>query len=366
VLAERRPLRTLTAEDFRAWRDLAARALEPNPFFEPAFLLPAWRHIEGGAVALLVVRDGERWLACLPVKRAAKFRKVPGPALLTWLHTHCFLGTPLVDRDCPTEALSAALENAATDPAAGYLVLELLADDGPVAAALHEALQHEGLKAIRYERAERAALHRREDLDYLGLKPKRRRELQRQRRALEQEVGPLAVRDRASDQVAIEAFLELEAAGWKGEAGTALTSAGHRLFFGEMCRTFAADGRLQLLSLEDENGRIVAMKCNLLAGDGVFCFKIARDEALGRHSPGVQLELEFVETFHATSAAAWADSCAAEDNQMINRLWRDRRAVATVLVPGRHALGGASRVAIRAALRARAVLRSRDDTTTAD
>ena len=33
------------------------------------------------------------------------------------------------------------------------------------------------------------------------------------------------------------------------------------------------------------------MKCNVLSGDAVFCFKIAHDETFARFSPGVQLEL---------------------------------------------------------------------------
>jgi CelD/BcsL family acetyltransferase involved in cellulose biosynthesis len=360
VITERRPLEGLTPHDIAAWRELAERAAEPNPFFEPAMLLPAWRHLGGGAVSLLVTHDGSRWLGCLPVVRAARFRKVPGPALLAWVHTHCFLGTPLVDRDDPVAALRAMLHFAAGDPWAGYLALELLGDDGPVGAALETALRAEGLRGIVYERAERAALRRREDGDYLhpGLKAKRRRELQRQRRAMEAQLGPLRVRDLAGDPLAIETFLELEASGWKGEWGTALASAGHRLFFGELSRTLAADGRLQLLSLE-AGDRVAAMKCNILAGDCLFCFKIARDEALDRFSPGVQLELENVDIFHRTSRAAWTDSCAWENNQMINRLWRDRRSVATVLIPGRRLAGRAGRYAIRAALGARDLMRNR-------
>jgi CelD/BcsL family acetyltransferase involved in cellulose biosynthesis len=360
VITERRPLEGLGPDDIASWRALAERAAEPNPFFEPVMLLPAWRHLGGAAVSLLVVRDGRRWLCCLPVRRALRFRKVPGPALLSWVHTHCFLGTPLVDRDDPLAALRAMLHFTADDAWAGYLALELLGDDGLVGRTLAAALREEGLRGIVYERAERAALRRRDDRDYLhpALRAKRRRELKRQRRALEAQLGPVAVHDRAGDPEAIEAFLELEANGWKGDAGTALASAGHRLFFGELSRTLAADGRLQLLAMT-AGERLIAMKCNVIAGDCVFCFKIARDEALDRFSPGVQLELENVDIFHETPAAAWTDSCAWEHNQMINRLWRDRRSVTTVLIPGRRASGRAARHVIRAALRARGLLRSR-------
>ena len=38
--------------------------------------------------------------------------------------------------------------------------------------------------------------------------------------------------------------------------------------------------------------RTVAMQSLLIAGDGLFCFKIAYDESLGRYSPGTQLMAE--------------------------------------------------------------------------
>ena len=183
----------LTKEDLASWRELAGRAAEPNPFFEPAMMLPAWRYVGGsGAISLLVVRDGSRWLACLPVRRAARFRKVPGPAMLAWVHTHCFLGTPLVDRDDVVGPLRALLAFAGDGPVAGL----------PRARAARRRragrrraggrrCEAEGMRAILYERAERAALRRRADGDYLhpDLKAKRRRELQRQRRRLEAQLG---------------------------------------------------------------------------------------------------------------------------------------------------------------------------------
>ena len=63
-------LSDLSDEQVDAWRRLAARAAEPNPFFEPEFVLPAAARSTDGRGALLVLeRDGE-WLACLPVRPA--------------------------------------------------------------------------------------------------------------------------------------------------------------------------------------------------------------------------------------------------------------------------------------------------------
>ena len=38
-------LEQLDQSDERAWRGLAARSAETNPFFEPEFVLPAARHL---------------------------------------------------------------------------------------------------------------------------------------------------------------------------------------------------------------------------------------------------------------------------------------------------------------------------------
>jgi len=155
-------------------------------------------------------------------------------------------------------------------------------------------------------------------------------------------------REVSSDPVASERFLALERAGWKGRAGTAFASSPrHAEFFRTVCERFADAGRLELLAFE-AGDRTLAMKCNLLAGEAVFCFKIAFDEEFARFSPGLQLELDNVERFHEGSAA-WMDSCAAPDHPMINRLWPDRRRIQTVLLPSPGAVGRVSRCGARMA-----------------
>ena len=151
------------------------------------------------------------------------------------------------------------------------------------------------------------------------------------------------------EPAAVEAFLALEASGWKGEAGTAMRSAAHAEFFRETCAGFAAAGRLQLVALTGGD-RSLAMQCNLRAGDGVFCFKLGVDEEFARYSPGVQLQVDNVHLFHGDETLQWADSCADPSNQMINRLWPDRRHLVSVMVPGAGALGRAGRLQARAAV----------------
>ena len=87
-----------------------------------------------------------------------------------------------------------------------------------------------------------------------------------------------------------------------------------------------------MLALE-LNGKPIAQKCNFLAENGSYAFKIAYDEDYARYSPGLLLEIENIEHFHATPEIEWMDSCAVPDHFMINRLWLDRRTIQTVLIP---------------------------------
>jgi CelD/BcsL family acetyltransferase involved in cellulose biosynthesis len=154
---------------------------------------------------------------------------------------------------------------------------------------------------------------------------------------------------------AVEQFLVLEAEGWKGRARTALSCRpGHDQFFREMSRGFAAQGRLMFLSLE-AGPRVLAQDTALVAGEGLFGFKRAYDEAFARWSPGSLLDLDVLAWFHEHQTLAWLDTCSAPDGSG-SRLFADRRAICTLAVP-LSALGSAAAAMVPAAARARRYLR---------
>jgi CelD/BcsL family acetyltransferase involved in cellulose biosynthesis len=280
-----------------------------------------------------------------------------------WRHPDSYLGTPLLAPEAPAAALGALIDHARAQARAGLIAFEWIGMGGPAEAALRQAAADRGLEPLEYEAFDRAALVRRVEPDYLKAKLSkgRARELRRLRRQLVEQVGaPLEVTDRTGDPTVIEDFLRAEAGGWKGSYGTAfLSSPAYADFFRDVCRRFGAAGRLQFLVLSG-GGVDIAWKVNFVAGDGVFCFKIAFDGEWARFSPGVQLELDFVEIFHGT-ASTWSDSCAAPDNEMINRLWPDRRSLATLLVPTGGVRGAASRQSALTAMAVRRRIRRTDD-----
>ena len=304
-----------------AWQELADHAVEPNPFYEPWMLLPALEAWPG-PVQFVLVEDASGLVGFFPLERALLYRRVPLPHLRLWKYPHCYLGTPLVRRGYAAECLRALRDWLKND----ILHWREVAADGPFAAALDESI---GRFHLRPYKRSRALLRRHADAEsYIAqaLPKNSRKELRRLRTRLGEQ-GVLSI----SFQQQIEPFLELEAAGWKGERGSALgsTLAGAR-FFRSMALQAAARGRLMMLALELD-GRPVAMKCNLLAGEGAFAFKIAYHEAYARFSPGMQLELENIRAFHARAELQWMDSCAAPDHFMLGRLWLERRPLVDVL-----------------------------------
>ena len=188
-------LEDLSPRDIEGWRTLAAEAAEPNPFFEPEYVLPAAELIGGRRMALLVVRASAGWAACLPIHRPRRWHRVPARAIATWQHRYCFLGTPLVRADGIESAVGEMTRELMRQRTAAFVGFDSLCDEGPVREALRASVEEEGGEELRVDVHERAALRRRATAqDYLTLKAKHRHELARKRRRLEE-----AARRRARD-----------------------------------------------------------------------------------------------------------------------------------------------------------------------
>ncbi|MGH2965715.1 MAG: GNAT family N-acetyltransferase [Solirubrobacterales bacterium] len=345
----------LSAGDAERWRELAAQAAEPNPFFEPEYVLPAGDLIDGRRVGLAVVRGTGGWLACLPVHRPRRWHRIPIGCVATWQHRYCFLGTPLVTSGGEEAAVAAITRELVRQRGAAFVGLDALADEGTVRDALRLAIEHRGVEEVRVNRHRRAVLRRSaRGEERLAVKGKHRRELDRKRRRLEEDLGgTLRTVDRAEDAEAVEEFLELEASGWKGREGTAMASLEQDAeFFRAVCGAFRELGRLHLLSLEADGQRI-AMACNLRAGEGIFCVKIAFDERWRRYSPGALLVLDHVSWFDGQENVSWMDSCVQPGNELISRLWPGSRGIVTLAIPAESAGGRMARAAIAGAVRLR-------------
>ena len=314
-----------------AWERLVARAAEPNPFFEPWYLIPAL-HQWGAArrVHIAAWFHDVRLAGLLPVVRPSRYYGHPITHAATWLHANAFCGVPLVAaglEEALWEDLLAHFDRRANR--ALFLHLPQLPAEGPLVAALDRVL-------ARSERAHYVAAQEQRALltgktsaaayREAAMSAKKRKELRRQRTRLGEE-GALMV-ERLEGDAGLAGwtaeFLALEAAGWKGAGGSALASAADtRALFTAALAGAAAAGRLERLALRLD-GRAVAMLVNFITAPGAYSFKTAFDEDYARFSPGMLLQLENLALLERPELR-WADSCAAEGHPMIERLWRGRR-----------------------------------------
>jgi CelD/BcsL family acetyltransferase involved in cellulose biosynthesis len=331
--------------DATRWDALAEWAAEPNPFHESWFLLPALRAFDPqGEVQLLCLETDGQLAGLLPVRRERTYYGRPLPHWRNWLHGNAFLGAPLVAPGFESafwrELLTWCDRHAGPAP---FLHLSHIPAEGPLNRALAAVLARQVRPAATVMREERAMLNSSlspDDYLDLSLSGKKRKELRRQHRRLAEE-GALTIERMAGkdhlDRWAAE-FLDLELAGWKGEAGSALANdpATERLFL-EALEGAARRGRLERLTVRLD-GKPLAMLVNFVTPPGAFSFKTAFDERFARYSPGVLLQRENLALL-ARGDVEWTDSCAAADHPMIDHFWRERRTIV------RHniALGGALR-----------------------
>jgi CelD/BcsL family acetyltransferase involved in cellulose biosynthesis len=180
------------------WRALAARALEPNVFYEPAFALAAAPVLGTDTGAGLVWSNAppRRLLGVFPARIARRRYGLKLPILIGWTHPYSPLGTPLVDRDAAGAAIAAWLDFLAGEPHLPDLwLLPFLPGEGAFSRALADAL------AQRHGASRDFGTHCRALLapapsgraDYLAraIGARKRKELRRQGRRLG-EIGAVA------------------------------------------------------------------------------------------------------------------------------------------------------------------------------
>lgn len=323
-----------------AWADLGTRALESNVFLDPAFALPAARHVSGRKrPSFLLVWQGD---ATAPRKRLIALWPVAPPrqwgaTVETWVHDYCCSGAPLLDRSDALAALDAiAAFLRESNSAAPILSAARLRENGPILAVLHRFAASKALPFKIVAHYDRAAI----DMTRMGAdapvfaSPRKNKELRRQARRL-QEKGPIAMgvaREGAELIRQIEAFLSLEAKGWKGRHGGAfLNQPEHAAFLKTMAQAMSRGSKCRIywMCVAD---KLIASNIVLLGGASAYFWKTSYDEDFAFASPGVLLTMSMTEALMREPGLLAVDSCAVSGHPMIDHLWRDRVAVADVIL----------------------------------
>ena len=134
----------LTVVPADAWSALAARAIEPNGYYLPAWELAVNASVAGrtGTSALCAWSDASpaaRLVGLMPAISMRRAYGIPLPALVSG-HPYGTLCTPLIDRERP-EAAAASLIQAARDAGARALILRDVSLAGAAMAAITDVLR---------------------------------------------------------------------------------------------------------------------------------------------------------------------------------------------------------------------------------
>lgn len=288
----------LGADDLQAWTALGLRAgPQPNVFAMPQFVLPAARWLAPSQRPVLA------WLE----NTTAELRELFAVGAFTIQRPNLFVPLPhLRGFRTPHTPRGGLLVAQGQDEDAMRTLLAALREDARWRALdLHNLpLRASGLQSmLPWVQSRGGAWFQRRAfarpiLDlyaggtaYAHVESKDRR--RRRRRLAEQ--GTLEfhlLQGTQADAHAVDRHLQLEHAGWKGEAGSSLlSSATQATFFREMFAGFAMIGLAAFMETRLD-GRAIASSSNLLLGDTLNGIKIGWDPAFATCSPGRLNETE--------------------------------------------------------------------------
>jgi len=361
---EWKPLTRLDAADCGRIRDLSARALQANVFYEPEYLLAARSLAVAEGAGVLLVGSAGRLIGALAGRVEGLAHGRPVPTFVAWELPYAPLSVPLVDRGAADAAVGVFLNELPRLPGSPRVALFRLMDrGGAFAPVLADRLYSRMKRPHTLDPHRRAALIPGQADPLEGVSQKRLKELRRQRARLS-ELGALARETVTSEGIdaAVAAYLSLEAAGWKGRIGAAAKVTGAGSFVAKAVVGLAREGkaRVDFLKLD---GKPIAATILLFSDNRAWFWKTAYDENYARFSPGVLLALELTETLGRDRSIVLVDSCAVADHPMIDHLWRGRIELADWIVPLADARGATLALAAekfrRAALRPLKSLRNR-------
>jgi hypothetical protein len=318
-------------------------ALEPNVFFSPRYLVPAMPRLDERDVRLMMLQDGPsgetetRFLMPFSIERSG----FPiGPEVIrAWCNDFSPYGIPIVERREAARILDDLFATLG-DPKLGMpkiLVLPDIMMDSPAITTLRGVAIGRGLPVLTMASVQRPFLHSDKDgADYFkdNLSTSSRRNFRRLRRNLEA-MGSFeyeVARGPADVRIAMEEFLLLENAGWKGRQKTSLAAERFRAAFAREAVNNLAERDLVRIHSFKLDGRVIASLIVLLQSGHAWTWKMTYDEDLSKYSPGTMLMMDATESHLDDPNIQITDSCAVEDHPVMARLWSERREFATMIV----------------------------------
>lgn len=337
------------------WDPLSANALMENPFYARAYMRGGLSTLDAGnRISAFAVWSNERKLVGL-----FPFRTFFGTACGAH-NIYQFSGAPLVHREHAEDVVRAWLLEIGAGRLPGCWQLPDLQLNGRLHDLICRVARQLGLSLAVVNTYTRPQLTRLQGgfeahlTQVLG--KSRRKELERCIRRL-REKGELRLeRTTTPDAVrsALEAFLALENAGWKGKAGTAFLAHGDDARFARAAFTSDGNGRGTIIDTLLLGDRPIAISVNITSGSTLFTPKCTYFEPLRSFAPGLVLEYLVIQRFYGEADFARMDAATTADGHVIQGLWNESVPMGTLYV------GSATETAIAVGLaRAKAALKPR-------
>lgn len=318
-------------------------AVEPNIFFSPRFCAPAMPRLDERQVRLMLLQDNEdtqsetRFLMPFTVEKPGF---AIGPDLVRgWANPYGPLGTPLLER---REAAQVIEDLFATIAMPNIKLPKIIAfpdvfEDSAVVSIIRSVALANGLPMASTRAQSRPVLDATKDADEYfkeGLGAHHRRDMGRLWRKLEGQGNAAFNIARNTDdiRIAMEEFLLLENAGWKGQKRTSLASDRYRAAFArEAVNSLAEVDKCRIYTITLD-AKTIASLIVFVENGKAWTWKTAYDESYASVSPGKLLMARVTETLMDDPNIDAADSCAEEGHSMMAHLWQERRNMVTLVV----------------------------------
>lgn len=332
------PLEAFT-DHREAWAKLERTSLDPNPFYAPDFLLACAEHLDRpGRITLLSAHDGPRLVGLLPLHAPALREGLPFGSISAWSNPYVCLTTPLLAAECAPQAMRALLARLDASPERGTtLSLPLLPVQRPTGALIEKIILEEARSEVtisHYARAILSPLPGMSFREYVEQESLNSRKDFRRREARLMAFGPIdhAIYSEPGPKraAALEQFLRLESAGWKGRHRTALISRPATLGF--IRQAFRQNTGLEYeVECLSADGVPLAMSLNLISGGIIHTFKQAYDETWRPYAPGKLLDRRAIHRVTGGNGVQAFDSCALP-GYPIEDIWHERLVMAHRLI----------------------------------
>lgn len=282
---------SLDDETIDSWLSLEMRALEPNAFLSPSFVIAALKHLTPKAEVQIItiwLDEAERPAELVGVgvfELRSGSRAIPFRHLVAYQSVHSYLTGILVDKEYAREVVSEFfcyfLDSRAKWHGVAFTDWRSETEQGRLMLQVSAEMRVHWRERYRFQRA-------------VLLPPKKierqhnksQKDLERRIRRL-RDLGLVENRLIAADVTrgTIDKFLDLENRSWAKNAGTSLVQANHADFFREICEKFKLQSRLFFVETHF-NFEPIASACYFVSGDQGFAFKIGWDDSFRKYSPG--------------------------------------------------------------------------------